>query len=102
MVIILECCRNAEGSQGWKDMWCKGSGFCIQPFILEKNPFLYPRAHSSKLLHARATTEKHLQMPLHQSGGKWANAAEQTTAQGFAFVFMALNEPVSLLKGGEM
>ena len=62
--------------------------------------------HSSKHLHAgtqcqtTTTKRKHLQMPLHQCGKKWANPAEQTTAHGFAFVFTSENEAVSVLDSG--
>lgn len=73
----------------------------------QKNPFLgsaLPRAHSGhspKALHARTAAEKTpANAPASVWGGKWANPAEQTTAQGFAFVFTALNEAVSLLGSG--
>lgn len=105
--MLQEGWRNDEGSQGWKDEWSKGSGFRIHPFILAKTPFLgsaLPRAHSGhspKALHARTAAEKTpANAPASIWGGKWANPAEQTTAQGFAFVFTALNEAVSLLGSG--
>lgn len=75
-----------------------------KPFYPEKNPSALPRGHSdhsSKPLRARTTTEKTpANAPASIWGGKWANPAEQATAQGFAFVFMALNEAVSLLGSG--
>lgn len=74
----------------------------------KKTPFFIgsalPRAqsgHSPKALNARTATEKTpANAPAPIWGGKGANPAEQTSALGFAFVFMALNEAVPLLGWG--
>lgn len=85
----------------------KGQDSAYTLLSWQKTPFLgsaLPRAHSGhspKALHARTAAEKTpANAPASIWGGKRANPAEQTTAQGFAFVFTALNEAVSLLGSG--
>lgn len=91
-----------KGPRDGRICGAKGQDSASSPLSWKKNLFYIPEPTLPNSCMPGLPQRKHLQMPLHQSGGKWANAAEQTTAQGFAFVFMALNEPVSLLKGGEM
>lgn len=66
-------------------------------FILKKKSFSW----QCPLFQSPACQDWHREntckWPCINLGGNWVNPAAQTTARGFAFVFMALNEAVSLL-----
>lgn len=111
---ILQCCRKVGGMmknpRDGRVCGPKGQDSASTLLSWKKSLFLLAVPSQSPqwpLFQSPACQDYHREKtpanaPASIWGGKGANPAEQTTAQGFAFVFMALNGAVSLLGSGWM